>query len=82
LPCLATLSVDGVNSEQQRGKLDFLTQLNRQPAATRPQQTKLNVRIQAYELGVRMQAAVPEAVDLSQETADTQSLHSIDHATR
>jgi hypothetical protein len=69
---------DGVNSEQQRGKLDFLTQLNRQHAATRPQQTELDARIQAYELAFRMQTAAPEAVDLSQETADTQALYGID----
>lgn len=69
---------DGVNSDQQRGKLDFLTQLNRQHAASRPQQTELDARIQAYELAFRMQASAPEAVDLSQETADTQSLYGID----
>ena len=69
---------EGVNSDQQRGKLDFLTQLNRQHAASRPQQTELDARIQAYELAFRMQASAPEAVDLSQETADTQSLYGID----
>ncbi|MFM9960048.1 MAG: DUF1501 domain-containing protein [Planctomycetaceae bacterium] len=69
---------EGVNSEQQRGKLDFLTQLNRVHAASRPQQTELDARIQAYELAFRMQASAPEAVDLSQETADTQALYGID----
>jgi hypothetical protein len=65
------------NKVQQRGKLEFLAQLNRQHAASRPQQTELDARIQAYELAFRMQASAPEAVDLSQETADTQSCYRI-----
>ncbi len=69
---------DGVTPAEQRGKLDLLTQFNRDFAATHPDQSELEARIQSYELAFRMQAAAPEAVDLSQETAATQSLYGLD----
>lgn len=71
----------GINAQQQRGRLDFLTQLNRQHAQSRPLQTELDARIAAYELAFRMQAHAPEAVDLAQETAATQRLYGIDNPT-
>ena len=64
--------------EQQRGKLDFLNQLNRQHAEPRPQQTELDARIASYELAFRMQAEAPEAVDLAQETEATKKLYGMD----
>src|SRR5262249_2662780 len=65
-------------ADQQRGKLDFLNQLNRQHAQARPQQTELEARIAAYELAFRMQAEAPEAVDLSRETEATRRLYGMD----
>jgi len=69
---------EGVNDEQQRGKLDFLSAVNRQHATARPQQTELDARIAAYELAFRMQAEAPDAVDLSKETAATKKLYGMD----
>ena len=69
---------EGVSAMRQRGKLDFLNELNRDHARTRPQQTELDARIAAYELAFRMQAEAPEAVDLTHETAATQSLYGMD----
>jgi hypothetical protein len=77
IPNLNTPS--GVTPLQQRGKVDFLNQLNRQFAAAHPDQTELEARIQSYELAFRMQAAAPVAIDLAQETADTQALYGIDN---
>jgi hypothetical protein len=65
---------EGVTDQQQRAKLDFLTQLNRQHAATRAQ-SELEARIASYELAFRMQAEAPEAVDLSKETEATKDLY-------
>ena len=56
----------GVGATAQRGKLDFLDQLNRRHAEPRPEQTELDARISSYELAFRMQAEAPEAVDLAQ----------------
>ena len=50
----------------QRGKLDFIQQLNRQHLHGREDDDNLEARIAAYELAYRMQAAAPEAVDLSE----------------
>jgi hypothetical protein len=68
---------DGVSPAAQRGKLDFLTQLNRAHAATR-EQSELEARIASYELAFRMQAEAPEAVDLSRESAITRRLYGLD----
>jgi uncharacterized protein (DUF1501 family) len=67
-----------VSAERQRGKLDFLGQLNRDHAAARSQHSDLEARINTYELAYRMQAEAPEAVDLNQETEATKSLYGID----
>jgi hypothetical protein len=69
---------DSVGEEEQRGKLDFLNQLNRQHALARRQQTELDARIASYELAFRMQAQAPEAVDLSSETETTRRLFGMD----
>ena len=69
---------EGVSEAQQRGTLDFLTQLNRDFAAAHPEQSELEARIASYELAFRMQAAAPEAVDLSKETEATQKLYGLD----
>lgn len=68
----------GVTAEQQRGKLDFLNQLNGQFAGAHPSQTELEARIMSYELAFRMQAAAPTAIDLAEETQATQELYGMD----
>ncbi|MBI3822210.1 MAG: DUF1501 domain-containing protein [Planctomycetes bacterium] len=64
-----------ISPEQQRGRLDLLDALNREHASTRPEQNELDARINSYELAYRMQAQAPEAVDLAQETQETQNLY-------
>jgi Protein of unknown function (DUF1501) len=69
---------DEISAGQQRTKLDFLGQLNRQHALSRSQQTELDARIAAYELAFRMQSHAPEAVDVSKETEATRLLYGLD----
>jgi hypothetical protein len=76
IPNLATPV--GVSDERQRGKLDFLNELNRAHALERPLQSELDARMLGYELAFRMQAEAPGAVDLSSETADTERLYGLD----
>lgn len=69
----------GISSRQQREELDFLAQLNRQHAENRETNTELEARIRSFELAFQMQSHAPEAVDLSQETPETQKLYGLDN---
>jgi hypothetical protein len=69
---------EGVSDSQQRRKLEFLSQLNRQHAFAHPTTSELEARIASYELAFRMQAEAPEAVDLKSETEATKNLYGID----
>ena len=68
----------GTSDEQQRGKLDFLKQLNEGFAAANPGDSELEARIAAYELAYQMQSAAPEAVDLARESEATRKLYGMD----
>src|SRR5262249_52786160 len=73
------LDAPGGTAADQREVLDLVQWLNRDHAASRgPDVDELNSRIAAYELAFRMQSAVPEAVDLTQETAATRRLYGLD----
>lgn len=58
-----------VSREVQRHQLELLEQLNHQHMARHPGGNELAARMASYELAYRMQAAVPEAVDLAREPA-------------
>ena len=68
----------GITAARQSSKLDLLTTLNRHHMEPRSFQTELEARIRSYELAFRMQAHAPEAIDLSEETAETQQLYGMD----
>ncbi|HLK61766.1 MAG TPA: DUF1501 domain-containing protein [Chthonomonadaceae bacterium] len=67
-----------ISDARQRGKLDFLAELNRRYNKDRADDTELEARIDTYELAFRMQSAAPEAVDLSKETEATKQLYGLD----
>ncbi len=52
--------------------------MNQRFGADKPEDTELEARINAYELAYRMQAAGPEAVDLSTESEATSKLYGMD----
>jgi hypothetical protein len=56
-----------------------LAALNRQHAATREGDNRLDARIRSYELAARMQLAAPEALDISKEPAHILKLYGLDH---
>ncbi len=68
----------GITPGRQQSKLDLLARFNREYAAAVPEQTELEARIRNYELAFRMQAAAPLAVNLAEETAETQRLYGLD----
>jgi hypothetical protein len=59
--------------------IDLLATLNRQHAAARPGDERLDARIKSYELAAKMQLAAPEALDISKEPAHVLKLYGLDH---
>ncbi len=62
----------------QAQNLDLLRTLNHRHLELHPGEADLEARIQSYELAARMQTAAKEALDLSQETEETQKLYGLD----
>jgi hypothetical protein len=61
-----------LDGTQQRDRLDLIRALDEHHRRGREEDGDLAARTSAYELAFRMQAAAPEAVDLSRESARTQ----------
>ncbi|RFC52714.1 MAG: Uncharacterized conserved protein, DUF1501 family [Verrucomicrobia bacterium] len=70
---------DAMSAGDQRRILDFSQQLNRRYLASQDEDSNLSARIAAYELAYRMQAAAPDAVDLSKEPESVKSLYGLDN---
>lgn len=64
----------------QQSKLALLRELNQKHASERRDQSELEARIASYELAFRMQAEAPEAVNLADETEETERLYGLDDA--
>jgi uncharacterized protein (DUF1501 family) len=68
----------GMSASAQRRMLDALSEFNHEHLAQRADNSNLAARIASYELAYRMQTHATEAVDLSQETAETKALYGMD----
>jgi len=77
-PILNLSNPETVGEHQQRGKLDYLAQINRLHAERHPHQSELNARLESYELAYRMQEHGPEAVDIAGESEATKKLYGLD----
>ncbi|MCA9137346.1 MAG: DUF1501 domain-containing protein, partial [Planctomycetales bacterium] len=60
-----------LEGDLQRKQLDLLQSMNRRAADNHPSNSQLEGVIESFELGYRMQAAVPEVLDLASESAST-----------
>ena len=67
--------------EEQKNEYDLIGRLNGLAGVEYPADPALRARIRAYELAYRMQAAVPDALDLAKETAETHKLYGTDNPT-
>ncbi len=76
-PILDLKGPQHLSRQAQRSQLDLLAQLNQKHLDQRPGAHQLAARIKSYELAYRMQAATPEAVDLSQESEHTLEMYGI-----
>ncbi len=64
--------------EEQAGEFELLGRLNRLSAARHPSDVALRARIKSYELAFRMQTAVPDLVNLGDETPAVRRLYGLD----
>src|SRR6185369_14672310 len=68
----------GMTNAGQRNQLDLLNAFNRAHQRRYPDNTELAGRIRQFELAAQMQSTVPEALDLSGESAETRRLYGLD----
>ncbi|PQO38833.1 DUF1501 domain-containing protein [Blastopirellula marina] len=70
----------GTFQEEQAGQFELLRKLNGLTAENFPDDDALAARIRSYELAYRMQTAVPEVVQFTEETQETLDLYGVDQA--
>ena len=82
-PVLNLKTPDRISDVARVRQLQFVQRLNEQHAQRYPENTDLQARLRDFETAARMQAAVPDAVDLRGETAATRQLYGLEQpATR
>jgi hypothetical protein len=62
----------------ERDTLALLDRLNRDHAAARPGDSRLDARIAAYELAAKLQLSAPEVLDVAKEPESIRALYGID----
>ena len=77
-PVLDLQPAGGASAEAQRERLELLKQLDAIHLEEQTQTDPLVARIRSYELAARMQSAIPEATDLSGESAEVRELYGLD----
>ena len=77
-PVLNLAMPTGVTPGARANQLRLLEALNRDHLSTHPGQSELEARIRNYEVAARMQTAVPEVLDLSDESEETRRLYGLD----
>ena len=70
---------DFITRQSDAAGIEALSRLNRDHAAMRAADVRLEARIRSYELAARMQLAAPEALDVSAEPAHVLRLYGLDH---
>ncbi len=70
-----------VTRDSERDAQELLARLNRRHAFERPGDSRLESRIEAYELAARMQLGAPEALDIRGESEATTKLYGLDDKT-
>ncbi len=75
-PIVYLKSPEGVSRDQQRASLDVLRDLNQERLQTTGD-AEIASRIASYELAFRMQAAGPDLLDFSKESASTLDMYGV-----
>jgi Protein of unknown function (DUF1501) len=69
---------EAISAADRASDMDLLALMNRDFASRHPGDDAFAARLRSYELAARMQSSIPEAADLTQETAATQRLYGLD----
>jgi hypothetical protein len=69
-----------VTPDSEAAGLALLDRLNRQHLQRTPGDSRLDARIESYELAARMQLSAPEVMDLANETQATKNLYGLNEA--
>ena len=80
-PVLNLQSPPGTLPVARRNQLKFLEQVNREHLSRHQESSELAARLANYETAARMQAAVPEVLDFSRESAATRAMYGLDNPT-
>lgn len=75
---IENLGNDRFDVQMQRKQLDALKMLNQQHAEQRMDDSRLNARIESFELAYRMQTEAPEAFSVQGESKATRNLYGLD----
>ncbi len=75
---IANLGNDRFKPDRQRQELDLLHRLNQAHAGARAEDSRLEARIQSFELAFRMQMQAPEAFDVDSESEATKKMYGLD----
>ena len=77
-PVLNLAPPDGALPSARRRQLELLAEFNRKHIGRHPGNSELAARIANVETAARMQLAVPDAVNLAQETEETRKMYGLD----
>ncbi|MBI3865428.1 MAG: DUF1501 domain-containing protein [Planctomycetia bacterium] len=77
-PVLHLAPPPGTSLAARKRQLELLNDFNRRHLDRHPTNSELAARLANVETAARMQLAVPEAVDLSQETEETRKMYGLD----
>ena len=67
-----------ITPDAERDGQRLLTQMNRRHQQSRPGDSRLDARIQTYELAAGLQLSAPEVLDITGETQETRRLYGLD----
>ncbi|MDX1982057.1 MAG: DUF1501 domain-containing protein [Bryobacteraceae bacterium] len=69
-----------VSKESERDGLALLAKMNRAHQEARPEDSRLDARIQSYEMAARLQLSAPEVMEVHGESEATRRLYGMDDA--
>ncbi len=75
---LSDMTNPELSTAQQRRQIDLIQSMNQGALERQQSDRRISGLIESYELGFRMQSAVPEVMDFSSESAATNELYGID----
>src|SRR4051812_7282445 len=75
---LAVPASDYITPESEKAGRALLATFNKEYAAQRPGDSRLDARIGSYELAARLQLSAPEVLDLTGETEATRKMYGLD----